>query len=98
MVESEYDQGRLLTYKEYYSDGKLRLEANYEDANEDVKGQEVGQGKIYFSNGALKYEWRFTSSDAVGFKRAYTEDGQIRFEAYYDKEGNIIGSNNVATP
>jgi antitoxin component YwqK of YwqJK toxin-antitoxin module len=98
MVESEYDHGRLMTYKEYYPDGKLRLEANYEDAIEDAPGKEVGEGKIYFSNGALKYEWRFNRSDAVGFKRAFTEDGQIRFEAYYDKDGNVIGSNDVATP
>lgn len=90
-VESLYELGELKTQKEYYRDGKLRLEVDYRDARKGDR--EVGIGKLYYRNGVLKYEWHLTNSDARGFKKSYNTDGSLRAETYYDADGKMIKDN-----
>ncbi|MFC1704181.1 toxin-antitoxin system YwqK family antitoxin [Candidatus Omnitrophota bacterium] len=89
-IEAYYRLGVLQTVREYYSDGSLRLEADYRDARDYKINNESGEGKVYFSNGKVKYEWRFTKSYATGRRRTYNQTGKLRHEAYYDENGNVI--------
>ena len=90
-IESYYKDGMMISSKEYYKNGTLRFEVNYEDARDDKKGDsEVGIGKLYFSNGTLRYEWDVTKSKKVGFKKAYNQNGELVYEAYYDADGQLI--------
>lgn len=90
--ESLYRHGKLLTKKEYYKSGVLRLDVNYTQARVDKDNKETGIGKLYFPNGTLKYEWNLTRSSNPGFKKSYDRNGQLTFEAHYDQEGSLIES------
>lgn len=90
-MESYYKQGNLLKSKEFYKNGNLRLELNYEDARDNEKKDgEVGVGKLYFSDGILRYEWNLTKSQKKGFKKAYNHNGELVSEVYYDADGKPI--------
>jgi len=89
-LEENYAFGKLLTVKEYYQNGKLRLDADYSNARQQKDVKELGVGKLYFPNGYLKYEWKFTVGNNTGFQKSYNQDGTLRHEAYYDKQGNLI--------
>lgn len=105
--EAYYRGGHLLWKKEYYSDGGLRLELDYQDARRPDRdeceasptggceasptgGKEVGTGKVYFRDGTLKYEWHLTNSDKTGYKKSYSQDGQLRAALYFDEQGQLV--------
>ena len=88
--ESQYKNGILLNEKEYYNDGQLRFEGNYEDARDYADNKEVGIGKLYFKNGILKYEWNFTKSENIAFRKSYNQNGELVYEARYDGDGKLI--------
>ena len=89
--EENYWFGRLQTRKEYYHTGALRLEINYEDARGDYKeDKEVGMGKVYFSDGTLKYEWHFTNDHKEGFRKSYNRNGELVAAFYYDENGQLL--------
>lgn len=90
MSEAWYRQGKLISKKEYYSNGLLRFEVDYTDARDYKDNKEVGIGKLYFPNGKLKFEWHLTNRESVGFKKSYNSDGTLRAEFYYDVAGNLI--------
>ena len=88
MKESHYLLGELVAEKEYYKDGRLRAEMDLSRACRDCgTGHEKGEGKLYYSNGRLKYEWNFNNG-TLGYQKAYTKNGELRFEAHYDQQGN----------
>ena len=89
-AEAYYRQGKLLWKKEYYNDGAIRLEINYEDAREDPGEKETGIGKVYYRDGALKYEWNLTNSEKIGFKKSYNQDGALRAAFYFDEYGQPV--------
>lgn len=89
-MESDYREGAILNSKEYYKNGNLRFEVNYEDARDDKEDSEVGIGKLYFSDGTLRYEWDLTKSKKIGFKKSYNQNGELVYEAYYDADGKLI--------
>ena len=93
MKEFYYDEGRLIKGKEYFENGNIRYEVDYQDARYDAKGtknKEVGIGKLYYPTGVLKYEWNVTKSQMIGYKRSYNQDGALRAETQVDDKGNII--------
>lgn len=89
---SQYLFGQLVTYKEFYINGAVRMEADYGDAIvflDDLE-RETGAGKVYFRDGTLKYEWNFTKNNPANYKKSYNRNGELTLELYYDKDGNLI--------
>jgi len=82
--ELEYQYGNLIKAKRYYSNGKLRIDVDYSDAREKDGEKEVGEGKLYFKDGTLKYEWRMTNSSPKGYKKSYNKEGKLISALYYD--------------
>ena len=91
---SHYNEGKLLITKQYYKDGSLRMEINYEDARPYDNDKEVGIGKVYFKNGVLKYEWNMTNGLKRGFKKAYNEQGRVVSATFFDEFGIIVDQKN----
>lgn len=89
-AEAYYRKGKLLRKKEYYNDGGIRLEINYEDARKDIDAKETGVGKVYYREGTLKYEWHLTNSEKIGFKKSYNQDGELRAAFYFDENGQLM--------
>lgn len=89
-IEAHYQWGKLLRKKEYYNNGDPRLEISYEDARTNVASKEAGDGKVYYKNGIVKYEWHFTQSDKVGYQRSYNPDGALRAAFYFDENGQPV--------
>ncbi len=81
--ESVYNAGKLVSSKEFYPTGEIRLIANYTNAKQGVNLKEIGVGKIFYRDGSLKYEWRFTNDQTQGTRKAYGKDGQIISEEQY---------------
>lgn len=91
-AESTYQYGKLMTRKEYYSDGILGMEEDYTDAREYDDGREVGAGKVYYRDGMVQFEWYLTNSDPKGYHRSYDRKGGITGVIYFDKDGNEVES------
>lgn len=89
-IEAYYQRGKLLRKKEYYNDGGIRLEVNYEDARDDAAEKETGIGKVYYRDGTLKYEWQMINSQKTGFKKSYNQDGNLRAAFYFDENGHPV--------
>lgn len=88
--EAYYRNGKLLWRKEYYKDGSLRLEIDYQDARDLGDDVEVGRGKLYYRDGTVKYEWQLTNSDEDGFKKSYDQKGGLRGALYFDRDGHLM--------
>lgn len=92
-VEAYYRHGELSWKKEYYHDGGLRLEVDYQDARPLGGEKETGTGKVYFRDGTLKYEWHFTKSDPTAFRRSYNQNGELTAAFYFDENGQRMPGN-----
>lgn len=91
-TEAEYEFGKLKKRKEYYSDGTLKMEEDYSDAREYTDGREVGTGKVFSRDGVIKYEWKMTLSDPIGFQKSYDRYGHLRAEVYYNERGEKVST------
>ena len=80
----------MLWKREYYNDGGIRLEVNYEDAREQTDNKERGAGRVYYRDGTIKYEWNLTNSEKIGFKKSYNQDGELRAAFYFDEHGQPV--------
>lgn len=89
-IEAYYQWGKLLWKREYYNDGNIRLEVNYEDAREQSDKKERGVGRVYYRDGTIKYEWNLTNSEKIGFKKSYNQDGALRAAFYFDEHGQPV--------
>ncbi len=89
-IEAYYQLGRLLRKKEYYRDGVIRLEVDYEDARGYSNDKETGIGRVFNKDGTLKYEWNLTNSEKIGFKKSYNQDGTLRAAFYFDEYGQPL--------
>jgi len=85
-----YFYGKLMKLNEYFIDGQLRMEANYEDALLFTDSVEVGVGKIYFRDGTMMYEWNITNANPTKYTRAYNIKGQPVETKYFDQDGKLI--------
>ncbi len=70
--------------KEYYPDGKLKVEAQYKDGLID------GYYKSYHSNSNLEIEAYYKKGKQEGVTKAYYSNGQLEWEVPY-KEGKEFG-------
>ena len=90
-VKSEiyYKEDKVLRQKEYNSNGTLNFEVDNEDALNLPDQREVGDGKLYYPDGTLRYEWNFTNHVPAPYRKAYNPDGTLRYVAYYNKQGEL---------
>ena len=84
-----YQSGKLLTVKEYFHNGSIRMQNDYADARENSDTKEAGMGKVFFPNGQIKYEWKFTVTDSVGYRKSYDRQGRLVDAIYYDEYGQV---------
>ncbi len=91
-VEKEifYIYGELMLVKQYFKEGQLKTEINYEDARDYPGETEVGVGKIYYEDGSLRYEWNITNSLPQGYKKAYNDKQELTHEVYINQKGEQI--------
>lgn len=88
--EAVYGQGKLLMNKEYFIDGKLRMDEDFHDALMFVKNKEIGTGKVYYRNGVMMHEWHLTNMDENRYDKSYNIAGEMVEMNLYDREGKII--------
>lgn len=86
--ESNYQHGKLITRKEYYIDGVLKMEEDYSDAREFMDKRGTGIGKTYWRDGTIKFEWYMVNSDPVGYNKSYNIKGSLTSAVYFDEFGN----------
>lgn len=92
--EATYQWSRLLSKKEYYNEGNVRMIENYEYEDKFNVNGERGTGKIFYDDGALQYEWQFTHKLSERFSKAYHPDGQLKTWFQYDGSGRVIKQEN----
>ena len=89
-LDETYKRGQLMTSKQYAKDGHLSMVINMEDARDEPINHENGTGKVFWSNGVLKYEWSITKSDRTAYKRSYNTEGGLISEEFFDSHGQPI--------
>jgi len=89
-LEANYQYGKLMTKKEYFHDGALKMTEDYTDAREYDDDREVGIGKVYTRDGRVKYEWFIINSDPIGYHKFYDSKGRLTATVYYDQDGNLV--------
>ncbi len=82
--QADYYQGKRLTVRDYYYDGTLRMEENVFDVLLLCDDSEVGQGRTYYRDGTLMYEWALTNELNGGYKRSYNNKGELIEEKIYN--------------
>lgn len=92
--EAVYAHNKLVNEKVYYYDGILRMEKNLEDAMWITNNSEVGEGKVYYRDGKLMYEWKLTNRDQGGYNKSYNKEGKLVNVRYLDETGEIIKEEN----
>ncbi|MCA9406230.1 MAG: hypothetical protein KC684_06830, partial [Candidatus Omnitrophica bacterium] len=90
--EAQYWNGTLVSNREYYEDGVLKKEENYEDARDQKIEGLTGRGKFYSPDGGLKFEWRYLKSEKLGYNKSYNRNGRLTKEVYYDENGQPMRS------
>ena len=84
--ERSYDHNILDgSYKEWYSNGQLKLSLNYN------RGQLDGSYQRWFSNGQIHIKTRYSDNTRVGPFLEYYKNGRKRFEYNYDALGKFEG-------
>ncbi len=93
--EIVYYRDILRTLKEYFYDGRLRMEVDYTDAIFKPGDTEVGVGKVYARDGVLKYEWNLTNRSTNRYKKSYNIDGRLTEVLTFDAYGNLLERNRL---
>ena len=88
--EKNYFYGKILNLKEFYVSGPLRMETDYSDALWLSDEDEVGDGKIFFKDGILMYEWHLTAQDPNRYKKMYNYRGDLVEIHYFDANGKLV--------
>lgn len=78
-------EGRIVSEKQYYENGQLRLFGNY---NEDEERD--GLWVSYFDDGTIWSECEYKNGKKDGLNNAYYSNGKIRFTGFW-KENQRIG-------
>jgi len=94
LKEGRYSRGKLVSLKEYYDDGQIKLKQNYYTTLADAevfKFLPVGSGASYYPNGILKEKWDFSFNDSVhGIFEHFDQAGNIILSEKYDKLGSKV--------
>ena len=90
--ESLYFLGTMKTNKEYFSDGIVSKQEDFQDALwiPENKNRETGSGKVYFRDGRLMYEWHLTNQSQGGYTKSYDYNGRLVAVSYFDQNGDLI--------
>ena len=88
--EAYYYNGKLMRNKEYFIDGKLRMEADYEDVLVSTESKNIGKGKTYYRSGVLMYEWNLTNTDPNHMTKSYNIKGELVETKYFDAVGKLV--------
>ncbi len=96
--EAMYEAGRIIRNKEYFIDGTLRLEEDFEDALLISKSKEVGAGKAYYRDGTLMYEWNITNRNRERFTKSYNIKGELVEARLYDETGALLKIEKLNSP
>ena len=88
-TQKTYNDGRLTLLKEYYSNGSLRMQADYSDALMLPNLQDKGSGTLYRRNGHAIYDWQFTNLDSERFRKFYDDLGKPSRIEYYSLKGEL---------
>ncbi len=91
----EYDRGKIVWMKEYFTSGDLRMEIDYRDALNVPDEVETGHGIVYFNDGRVMYEWNLTNRDPNRYKKAYNRHGQLVEILRFDPSGQLIKTERV---
>ncbi len=73
------------SYKEWYSNGKIKIEANY------TNGQLNGTYTKYFSNGNKRVEARYEQNVRVGVYKEYYKNGKLKVNYSFSPIGKYEG-------
>ncbi len=79
---SSFKEGKQVVERIWYSNGKLKYEANYKDGN-------LVAQRLWWENGQKLDEANFKDGKLDGVYRAWWENGQLKREKNY-KDGKII--------
>ena len=88
--EAYYEYGRKMRNNEYFIDGTLRMEENFEDAMRYVEIPETGSGKTYYRDGTLMYEWDLTNMTKNRVTKAYNIKGELVEVRHFDQNGKVV--------
>jgi antitoxin component YwqK of YwqJK toxin-antitoxin module len=82
-----YQKNKLegLAYK-YYDNGNLKSVTNYINDNKEY------QYKEYYSNGQIKIVKTYKKNQLIDYIYAYTEEGLLLYESFFDINGNLDSS------
>lgn len=72
-------------YKEWYSNGQLKVEATYKD------GQLDGTFKKFYSNGNKRVEGRYAENTRVGVYKEFYKNGKLKLNYTYSPIGKFEG-------
>ncbi len=87
---AKFYRGLLMENTIYYFDGTIRQVEDLKDALRFVEDTEAGNGKIYYRDGTLMYEWNLTNTLKGGYKKSYNRDGSLVEEKIYDNMGELV--------
>lgn len=93
--EARYALGEVVQNKEFFIDGKLRMEENFEDALRFSESKNVGVGKIYFRSGTIMYEWNVTNRGPERYTKSYNIKGELVETKWFDISGKLIKLENL---
>lgn len=77
------ENGELVLYKTYHSNGKLYSEMPYKD------GKKNGKSVIYYPNGKITEEGTYKNNRKEGVWKYYNQAGRLTSEETYDHD-NVV--------
>lgn len=77
LAQVEYNRGKMVTYKEYFGDGTLKTEFEYN------KGVRHGDARFYYSTGHLLGEGKFKKGKRNGTWKYYKVTGELERKIKY---------------
>ena len=92
--EKNYARGKVMTLKEFFDSGSLRMEVDYRDALW-IDDDETGKGRVFLNNGILIYEWHMTMNDPNRYKKAYNHSGDLVEVRYFDSQGKLVSQKQI---
>ncbi|MBF0384649.1 MAG: hypothetical protein HQL27_02135 [Candidatus Omnitrophica bacterium] len=88
--KAQYSFGRLLDDEDFFNDGTTKMKRDFRDRLVMSDNAEAGEGKMYFRDGKLMYEWSITNTNRGGYARSYNIAGELTQEKIYNEKGELI--------
>jgi len=92
--EVEFYRGKVITSKEYYLNGTVRMEQEFKNALWDAfdpENAKQGSGRLYYPLGTVDREWDYEGGEnGERYLKIYDKNGALRSVEYYDEEGNLV--------